>query len=60
VPVLIGFLGDHFGLRAGMTFIYLTLAYMLGIGIRAKPLINNATITQKKSAGDPPGEGGGA
>jgi hypothetical protein len=33
---------------------------MLGIGIRAKPLINNATITQKKSAGDPPGEGGGA
>jgi MFS transporter, FHS family, L-fucose permease len=49
VPPLIGFLGDQFGLRAGMVFIYLTLAYLLGIGIWARPLINNATINQKKT-----------
>jgi fucose permease len=49
VPPLIGFLGDQFGLRAGMGFIYLTLAYLLGIGIWARPLINNATINQKKT-----------
>jgi len=49
VPPLIGLLGDHFGLRAGMVFIYLPLVYLLGIGLWAKPLINNATINQKKS-----------
>jgi FHS family L-fucose permease-like MFS transporter len=48
MPPIIGYLGDHFGLRMGLTSIYLTLAYILSIGIWAKPLIHNATIVRKK------------
>ncbi len=44
VPPIIGLLGDVFGLRFGMMFLYLTLGYILSIGFWAKPLINNATI----------------
>jgi fucose permease len=45
IQLFIGWLGDAFGLRFGMMFIYLTLAYLLFIGLWAKPLITNATIT---------------
>jgi MFS transporter, FHS family, L-fucose permease len=48
-PLVVGFLGDLFGLRVGMTFVYLTLAYIFSIGFWAKPLINNATILQNKA-----------
>jgi len=48
VPLVIGWLGDRLGLRAGMTFLYLTLAYILGIGFWARPLITNATISLRK------------
>ena len=51
VQLFIGWLGDTFGLRAGMSFIYVTLAYMLFIGIWANPIITNETIKLKKSAG---------
>lgn len=44
VPLLIGWLADHIGLRGGMGLIYLCLAYILCIGFWAKPLINNKTI----------------
>jgi MFS transporter, FHS family, L-fucose permease len=44
VPLIIGWLGDHFGLRAGMCFLYLTLGYILSIGFWAKPIISNKTI----------------
>jgi FHS family L-fucose permease-like MFS transporter len=44
VPLLIGWLADHAGLRTGMSFIFICLAYILSIGIWAKPLINNKTI----------------
>ncbi len=44
VPLLIGWLADHAGLRTGMTFIFICLAYIFSIGIWAKPLINNKTI----------------
>jgi fucose permease len=47
VPLLIGWLADHIGLRSGMCFIFIFLAYILGIGIWAKPLINNKTISTK-------------
>ena len=51
VQLFIGWLGDTFGLRAGMSFIYVTLAYMLFIGIWANPIITNETIKLKKIAG---------
>lgn len=48
VPVIVGWLGDLFGLRFGMLFLYLTLGYIMSIGFWAKPLITNATILKKK------------
>jgi fucose permease len=48
VPLIIGWLGDMFGLRIGMLFLYITFGYILSIGIWAKPLITNATILRKK------------
>jgi fucose permease len=51
VQLFIGWLGDAFGLRVGMSFIYVTLAYMLFIGIWANPIITNETIKLKKIAG---------
>ncbi|HKG67405.1 MAG TPA: MFS transporter, partial [Segetibacter sp.] len=44
VPLIIGWLGDHFGLRIGMLFLYLTIGYILSIGFWAKPIITNKTI----------------
>lgn len=46
-PVIIGRLGDLFGLRAGMCFLYLTFGCVLTVGFWAKPLITNATILQR-------------
>ena len=48
VPVIIGRLGDNFGLRTGMSFLYLTFGCVLSVGFWAKPLITNATIRNKK------------
>lgn len=48
VPLVIGRLGDAFGLRQGMFFLYLTLGYILSIGLWARPLIANETIAMKK------------
>ena len=47
-PIIIGRLGDVFGLRTGMCFLYLTFGCVLSVGFWAKPLITNATILQKK------------
>jgi FHS family L-fucose permease-like MFS transporter len=52
VPLIVGGLGDLFGLRTGMLFLYLTMGYILSIGFWAKPLIKNVTIDfRKKDAG---------
>lgn len=48
VPLVIGWLGDMFGLRFGMFFLYLTLGYLFSIGLWAKPIITNETISMKK------------
>ncbi len=48
VPLLIGRLGDAFGLRQGMFVLYLTLGYILSIGLWARPLIANETLALKK------------
>jgi fucose permease len=50
IQLFIGWLGDMFGLRVGMMFIYVTLAYILFIGVWANPLITNETIKLKKAA----------
>jgi len=50
VPVIIGRLGDYFGLRVGMSFLYLTFGCVLSVGFWAKPIITNATILTKKEA----------
>lgn len=47
VPLIVGSLGDLIGLRMGMLFLYITLAYILSIGFWSKPLITNQTIGGK-------------
>ncbi len=44
VPLAIGGLADLVGLRFAMILLFATLAYILSIGIWAKPLITNKTI----------------
>jgi MFS transporter, FHS family, L-fucose permease len=46
-PVIIGALGDLIGLRGGMTFLYITLGYILSISFWAKPLIRNKTFSRR-------------
>ena len=43
VPFVIGWLGDLYGLRFGMLFLYLTFGFVLSVGVWARPLIRNAT-----------------
>jgi FHS family L-fucose permease-like MFS transporter len=43
-PLIIGWLGDHFGLRSGMLFLYITMGYILSVGFWARPIISNKTI----------------
>jgi len=48
VPLIVGGLGDAFGLRTGMLFLYVPMGYILSIGFWAKPLIKNVTIDLRK------------
>jgi len=48
VPVIIGRIGDHFGLRTGLAFLYVTFGCVLSVGFWAKPIITNATVSLKK------------
>lgn len=52
VPFIIGNIAQYTGLRIAMFFIFITLAYIFSIGIWAKPIISNATVSlfRKKSA----------
>ena len=47
VPLIVGVIGEKFGLRVGMAFVFLTLSYLLSITFWAKPLIKNKTISFK-------------
>ncbi len=53
IPLIIGWLGDHLGLRSGMLFLYITLGYILSIGFWAKPIITNKTIQLFKTKEQP-------
>lgn len=44
IPLVIGGVAELTGLKPAMTVLYVTLGYILSIGIWAKPLINNATV----------------
>jgi len=48
IPLIIGSLGDIFGLKTGMLFIYIPLGYMMSVGFWAQPLIKNKTISLKR------------
>ncbi|MGD0221558.1 MAG: MFS transporter [Terriglobia bacterium] len=50
VPLIIGRLGDSFGLRAGMAFLYFTFGWVLCVSFWAKPLIANQTIGNDKAS----------
>lgn len=45
VPLLVGMLGDRFGLRSAMLIVFVTLGYILGIAFWARPLIRNETVS---------------
>ena len=44
VPLIIGGLGEWLGLQFAMLTLFITLGYILSVGIWAKPLVNNATV----------------
>ncbi|HEY8510884.1 MAG TPA: MFS transporter [Cyclobacteriaceae bacterium] len=44
VPLIIGGLAELIGLRWAMVFLFLTLGYVLSVGVWARPLIKNETI----------------
>jgi fucose permease len=44
VPLMIAGIAELVGLKYAMTTMYVTLGYILSIGLWARPLINNATI----------------
>ena len=48
VSLLIGWLGDRIGLRAAMSALYLTLGYLLAIGLWARPLVDNAVVSPRE------------
>lgn len=48
IPLVIGSLGDHIGLRAAISFLYLPLAYIFTIPFWARPLVANKTSSLKE------------
>jgi len=52
VPLIVGGLAELAGLRYAMLFLFITLGYVLSIGIWARPLIRNQTVRWGKSAGN--------
>jgi len=51
VPLIIGWLGDHIGLKMAMLFLFVTLGYILSIAFWAKPIINNKTVNLRELLG---------
>ena len=48
VPLIIGWLGDHIGLRLALLFLFVTLGYILSVAFWAKPIINNKTVNLRE------------
>jgi len=47
IPLIIGRIGDRFGLRAGMAVLFLNLTWILAIGFWAKPPLENAPQNER-------------
>ena len=50
VPLVIGRLGDSFGLRTGMMLLYITFGCVLSVGLWSRPIITNATFGTKSQS----------
>src|ERR1051325_2896875 len=50
VPLAIGFVGDHVGLRGGLCLLYLPLLYIGAVSVWAKPLVTNKTVGSSRGA----------
>lgn len=50
MPWFIGLIADVTGLKTAMLLVFVTLGYLFSIGIWAKPLVNNKTISSKEKA----------
>lgn len=48
-PLLIGHVGDVFGLRNGMLLLYLSFGAVMSVAIWARPLIGNAVLSKRIS-----------
>ncbi len=44
LPLLIGWLGDHLGLRIGLLLLYVSFSVILSVGFWARPIISNALV----------------
>ena len=53
LPLIVGWIGDYFGLRTGMCILFISLAYILSIGFWAKPKVTNKTISLFKKNPSP-------
>jgi fucose permease len=53
LPLVIGWQGDLVGLRQAMLILYLPLAYILSIGVWARPIVSNATVMLRKKDAQP-------
>jgi MFS transporter, FHS family, L-fucose permease len=49
VPLIIGRIGDAFGLRTGMMILYFTFGWVLCVSFWARPLIANKTFRDQKA-----------
>lgn len=49
IPFLVGWIGEMTNLKTGMFFLLIPMGYVLSIGFWASPLVNNKTISLKKS-----------
>lgn len=48
VPLIVGALGEAFGLKLAMVFLLVPLGYILSIGVWARPLVTNARIGKRR------------
>ena len=48
VPLLVGLLGDRFGLRIALLTVFATLGYILSVCYWARPLVRNETILSER------------
>jgi fucose permease len=49
IPFLVGWIGEMTSLKTGIFFLLIPMGFVLSIGFWASPLVNNKTISLKKS-----------